>query len=218
MGGGAKQELTKWQACKVRTKGGEQKRIASQRAICRYRFMPAPLPPDQLTIVRSLLAKGDTAGAIKVYMEATGATQAEAKTEVNNLATRYGLVGTQLPDIFMRRTPAPPKPAPPAETPAAPATPPAPAPVAQQAANVPLEPIAPAPAPIPPPHPAPAPAPIPKAAAPQSVRARATASSVSTPQPATSTSAPSARKSRWGCSSVVLLVAVGTGVAWWMLA
>jgi hypothetical protein len=180
--------------------------------------MPAPLPPDQLTVVRNLLAKGDTAGAIKVYIEATGATQAEAKTEVNHLATRYGLIGTQLPDIFMRRTPAAPKPAPPAEAPeAAPSTPPAPAPVAQQAANVPLEPLAPAPAPAAAPAPAPR-VPVPKAAAaPARAPAKAAASPTSTPQPATATSTPGAKKSRWGCSSVVLLVAAGVGIAWWVL-
>src|SRR4030095_11592801 len=98
----------------------------------------APLPADQLTIIRGLLAKGDSAGAIKVFMEATGATETEAKTEVTNLAVRYGLVGAQVPDIFVRRTQ--PKPAPPAPTeePAPPAAPPAPAPVAQPAAHVPL--------------------------------------------------------------------------------
>jgi hypothetical protein len=55
--------------------------------------MPAPLPSDQLNIIRNLIAKGDQAGAIKVYIEATGSTQAEAEEEVTNLATRYGLVG-----------------------------------------------------------------------------------------------------------------------------
>jgi hypothetical protein len=40
-----------------------------------------------------------------------------------------------------------------------------------------------------------------------------------TPQPASSTSAPSTKKSsRWGCSTVILLVAGVVGVAWWVLA
>ena len=185
-----------------------ENRVASQRTICRYRFMPAPLPADQLTIIRNLLAKGDTAGAIKVFIEATGATQAEAQAEVNNLATRYGLVGAQVPDLFVRRTPPTPAQAAPAEAPAAPAAPPAPAPVAQQAANVPIEPVAPGPL-----RTAPAPARAP-------VRApRVVARPASTPQPAASKSTPSTQKSsRWGCSSVVLLVVGAAGVVWWFLA
>lgn len=196
--------------------------------------MPAPLPPDQLTIIRTLLSKGDNAGAIKVYAEATGATAAEAKTEVTLLASRYGLIGTQLPDLFVRRTPAKPAPPAPAPEPAAPSAPPAPAPVAQQAANVPLEPApAPAPAPaapVPPPPPAPAPvAPLPRAvpapapaapvqAAPPAGVPKPQASPVSTPQPAPAASTPSTKKSRWGCSSVVVLFGGIAGVAWWVLA
>jgi outer membrane biosynthesis protein TonB len=212
MGGGAKQELTKWQACKVRTKGGEQKRVASQRAICRYRFMPAPLPPDQLTIIRNLISNGDMAGAIKVYVEATGATEAEAKTEVNNLASRYGLVGGQVPDIFVRRTPPPPKPAPTAEAPTAPVPPPAPAPVAQQAANVPLE-----PAPVPAPKPA-TPPPPPPASTPVRASTPTVSGQAATPQRAAKATTPAAKKSRWGCSSVFLLLGAGAGLVWWFIA
>lgn len=191
--------------------------------------MPAPLPPDQLTIVRNLIAKGDTAGAIKVYIEATGATEAEAKAEVNHLASRYGLVGTQVPDLFVRRTAPTPKPAPPVEVPPTPAVP---APVAQQAANVPLEPVPPAPTPVTPLVPAaPAPTPVPAAQAPTPAPApapaqttptvsvpKATARPASTPQPAASASTPSTKKSRWGCSSVLVLFGGVLGVAWWALA
>jgi hypothetical protein len=194
--------------------------------------MPAPLPPDQLTIIRNLLANGDTAGAIKVYSEATGATPAEAKSEVNNLASRYGLVGAQLPDLFVRRTPPPPpKSAPAIEKPAEPTMPPStPAPVAQQAANVPLEP---APAPVPPPAPAPArpPTPVPVSPDPEAVAAarptqaappvsvpKPKASPVSSPKPQPAASSPSTKKSRWGCSSAIVLFGGVVGIAWWALA
>lgn len=178
--------------------------------------MPAPLPPDQLSLIRNLIAKGDTAGAIKAYAEATGATPTEAKTEVTHLATRYGLVGTQVPDLFVRRTPPKPASAAPVEepaAPAAPAAPPAPAPVAQQAANVPLEP-APAPTPAPAPKPVAAPAParaVVSAPKPQAGRA-------SSPQPAPAASTPSTQKaSRWGCSSIIVLFGGVIGVTWWIL-
>jgi hypothetical protein len=190
--------------------------------------MPAPLPAEQLTIIRNLLAKGDTAGATKVYIEATGATESEAKTEVTHLATRYGLVGSQVPDLFVRRTPPKPTPAPSPGAPAAPPAPPAPpapAPVAQQAANVPIEPVPPAPVPVrPPATPVPRAVPVPKAvpaprATPVPVKVpRAVASPASTAQPPASRSTPTAqKKSRWGCGSVILLVGGIAGVAWWVL-
>jgi hypothetical protein len=198
--------------------------------------MPAPLPPDQLTIIRNHLAKGDTAGAVRVYMEATGATETEAKAEVNNLASRYGFVGAQVPDLFVRRTPPPPpKSAQPVEAPPAPVAPPAtpatPAPVAQQSANVPIE-SAPAPVPAPAPPPAPAPAPVTISPDPEAAAAAAPAPAappVSIPRPAASqpspafrlsaeASSPAAKKSRWGCSSVIVLSAGMLGVAWWVFA
>jgi hypothetical protein len=186
--------------------------------------MPAPLPADQLTIIRNLLAKGDTPGAIKVYIEATGATQSEAQSEVTHLATRYGLVGSQVPDLFVRRTPPKPAPATSPEAPAAPAAPPpaappAPAPVAQQAANVPIEPVPPAPVPLrPPATPVPRAVPAPKAvpaprAAPVPVKVpRAVAS------PASKSTPTGQKSSRWGCSSIFLLLVGAAGVAWWFLA
>jgi hypothetical protein len=222
MGGGKKQEAAKWASLQG---ASVENRVASQRTICRYRFMPAPLPADQLTIIRNLLAKGDTAGAIKVYIEATGATQPEAQTEVNHLATRYGLVGSQVPDLFVRRTPPKSTPAPSPEAPAAPpapppVAPPAPAPVAQQAANVPIEPAPPAPVPVrPPATPVPKAVPTPKATPVPARTPRAVASPASIAQPAASKSTPSAKKpSRWGCSSVILLVVGIAGAAWWLLA
>src|SRR6478735_5199181 len=87
--------------------------IASLYPFAVFAAMPSPLPPDQSTRVRGLVFKGDIAGAIAVYMEATGATQAEAEAEVNKLASQYGMgSGSGLPQMFARRSPAPTAPAP----------------------------------------------------------------------------------------------------------
>ncbi|ETK02627.1 hypothetical protein N425_03245 [Tannerella sp. oral taxon BU063 isolate Cell 2] len=126
----------------------------------------------------------------------------------------------------------PAKPAPPASAPpAAPAVPPpAPAPVAQQAANVPLDP--PTPAPAPPPEPAPAPVTPPpaapaKPAMPIPARTQSassfsipkgTASPEAVPRLSLEGSNPIPKKSKWGCSSVIVLLGAAGGVVWWALA
>lgn len=151
--------------------------------------MASPLPPDQFSLVKELLSKGDTNGAIKVYMEGTGTDLTEATTLVHRLAARQAMVDNNLPDLFVRRGPggAPVNPAP-APAPTAPPAPvaapaPAPAPVVKPLPPVAPPPPPPAPAPVIPPPPVAAPRPAPAPVAPPPVQAPVAAQPIA-PKPA----------------------------------